>query len=108
MALLSRDDSLLLVVDMQPRFWGERLGAGDQRCAREATRRAAWLAATARALGVPAVVTEEDPAGNGPTDSAILAALPPDAPVLTKPVFGVADCPDIMAAIVPRAVARPC
>jgi nicotinamidase-related amidase len=99
MALLSRDDSLLLVIDMQPHFWGERLDAGDQGRAREATRRAAWLAATARALGVPAVLTEEDPAGNGPTDSAILAALPPDAPVLTKPVFGVADCPDIMAAI---------
>jgi hypothetical protein len=50
MALLSRDDSVLVVIDMQPRFWGERLGAGDRRCAQEAARRTAWLAAAARAL----------------------------------------------------------
>jgi len=98
-ALLSRDDSLLIVVDLQPRFWGDRLDAGDKRCAQEAAWRAAWLAATAHALGIPAVITEEDPERNGPTDEAVLAALRPGAPVLTKTVFGLADCPDIMAAI---------
>ena len=99
MALLSEDDSLLVVIDMQPRFWGDRLDAGDERCAQEATRRAAWLAAVASVLGIPAVVTEEDPQGNGPTDAAVRTALGPDAPVLTKAVFGLADCPDIMAAV---------
>jgi nicotinamidase-related amidase len=98
-ALLSRYDSLLVVIDMQPRFWGDRLDAGDQRCAQEATRRAAWLAAVASVLSIPAVVTEEDPQANGPTDEAILTALRPAAPVFTKAVFGLADCPDIMAAI---------
>jgi nicotinamidase-related amidase len=97
--LLARDDSLLVVIDLQPQFWAGRLNAGDMRCARDAARRAAWLAATARALGIPAVITEEDPERNGPTDGAVLAALQPDAPVFTKAVFGLADCPDIMEAI---------
>ena len=29
MPLISRDDSVLIVIDLQPAFWGERLAAGD-------------------------------------------------------------------------------
>ncbi|HEY1321033.1 MAG TPA: hypothetical protein VGF32_12330, partial [Streptosporangiaceae bacterium] len=90
MPLLSRDDSLLVVIDLQPRFWGDRLGADDLRRAGQAASRAAWLAAVASAWGIPAVITEEDPAGNGPTDEAVLTALRPHAPVFTKPVYGLA------------------
>ena len=54
----------------------------------------------ARVLGVPAVLTEEDPGRKGPTAAGILAAVGPDAPVFTKPVFGLAAGPDIMAALV--------
>src|SRR5215468_10621119 len=99
MPLIARDDSLLVVIDLQPRFWGGRLDAEDQRRAEEVAARVAWLAGVAGALGVPAVITEEDPERNGPTDEAVLAALRPKAPVFTKPVFGLADCPDIMEAI---------
>jgi nicotinamidase-related amidase len=99
MPLITREDSLLIVVDLQPRFWGDRLDADDLRRAREAAARAAWLAGVASALGVPAVITEEEPERGGPTDAAVLAALRPQAPVFTKPVFGLADCPDIMAAV---------
>lgn len=99
MPLIARADSLLVVVDLQPRFWGDRLGAEDVRHARNAAARAAWLAGAASALDVPAVITEEEPDHNGPTDAAVLAALRPAAPVFTKPVFGLADCPDIMEAI---------
>ena len=99
MPLVARDDSLLAVIDLQPRFWGERLDADDKRCAEEAARRAAWLAAAAHALGIPAVITEEDPEVNGPTDEAVLAPLRAGAPVFTKTVFGLADCPEIMAAV---------
>ena len=99
MPLIAREDSLLVVVDLQPRFWGDRLDADDLRRAEEAAARAAWLAGAASALGVPAVVTEEEPEQNGPTDAAVLAALRPAAPVFAKPVFGLADCPDIMGAI---------
>jgi nicotinamidase-related amidase len=99
MPLLARADSLLVVIDLQPRFWGDRLDADEQARATGAAARAAWLAAAANTLGVPAVITEEKPEDNGPTDAAALAALQPRAPVFAKPVFGVADCPDIMAAI---------
>jgi nicotinamidase-related amidase len=88
MPLVAREDSLLAVIDLQPRFWGERLDADDTRCAEEAARRAAWLAAAARALGIPAVITEEDPEKNGPTDEAVLAPLRASAPVFAETVFG--------------------
>jgi nicotinamidase-related amidase len=99
MPLVAREDSLLAVIDLQPRFWGERLDADDKRCAEQAARRAAWLAATARVLGIPAVITEEDPETNGPTDEAVLTPLQGSAPVLTKTVFGLAGCPEIMTAV---------
>jgi nicotinamidase-related amidase len=99
MPLISREDSLLIVVDLQTAFWGERLNASETASAVTAARRAAWLAAAATALGVPAVVTEEDREHNGPTDAAVLAALAPGTPVFAKPVFGLADCEDIMAAV---------
>ena len=99
MPLLDRDDSVLVVIDLQPRFWGGLLGAEDRRRALDAAARAAWLAAAATAWDIPAVVTEEAPDRNGPTDEAVLSGLPPGTPVFTKPVFGLAACPDIMAAI---------
>lgn len=99
MPLIEREDSLLVVIDLQPTFWGDALEAHDAERASDAARRAAWLAGAARVLGVPAVVTEEDPGRNGPTDAAVLAAAGPDAPVFTKPVFCLADCPEIMAAV---------
>lgn len=99
MPLVAREDSLLAVIDLQPGFWGQRLDADDKRRAEEAARRAAWLAAAAHALGIPAVITEEDPEANGPTDEAVLAALRASAPVFTKTVFGLASCPEIMAAV---------
>jgi hypothetical protein len=97
--LIARDDSLLAVVDLQPRFWGDRLDADDLRRAMDVAARAAWLAGVASALGIPAVITEEEPERGGPTDAAVLAAVRPVAPVFTKPVFGLAGCPDIMNAI---------
>jgi nicotinamidase-related amidase len=99
MPLIAREDCLLIVVDLQPRFWGDRLDADDAARATTAARRAAWLAGAAAALGIPAVVTEEDAERNGPTDNAVLAALPPGTPVFAKPVFGLADCPGIMLAV---------
>jgi nicotinamidase-related amidase len=99
MPLIARGDSLLVVIDLQPRFWGDRLDAEDLRRAEEVAARAAWLAGVASAVGVPAVITEEEPERNGPTDAAVLAALRPGAPIFTKPVFGLADCPDIMEAV---------
>ena len=93
--LLDVAEALLLVIDAQPSFYG---GAPAPAQA-DALARAAWLAGIAAALDVPAVVTEEHAARNGPTDPAILANLPAGTPVLAKAVFGAADQPDILASI---------
>lgn len=96
--LLDRADSALVVIDAQPSFYGaDRAGAAE--ALRAPLDRLAWLAGVATALGVPAVVTEEDAPRNGPTAAEILAALPATTPVLAKVVFGAADQPDILAAL---------
>ena len=93
--LLDVADSLLLVIDAQPAFYGRAPVPAQA----DVLARAAWLAGVATALGVPVVVTEEDAARNGPTDPAIIAALPAGTPILAKLVFGAADQRDILAAI---------
>jgi nicotinamidase-related amidase len=89
--LLDRGDAVLVVVDAQPGF----LSSGDSGVA----ARIAWLVRVAVALDVPIVVTEEQPERNGRTDAAIADVLPPGTPVLTKPVFGLADVPEILSAV---------
>ena len=41
MPLIERDESVLVVIDLQPRFWGDRLDAADQQGAADAAARAA-------------------------------------------------------------------
>jgi nicotinamidase-related amidase len=94
--LLDHDDSVLVVVDAQPGFL-----AGE---AESAVERMAWLVAVAAPLGIPVVVTEEEPERNGPTDARVTGRLSPGTPVLRKPTFGLAGTPEILAAI--RATGR--
>ena len=82
MALLDRDDSVLVVVDAQPGFLGDH--------ADSAVERMVWLVAVAARLGVPVVVTEEEPERNGATDARVAERLPTGTPVFTKPTFGLA------------------
>jgi len=96
MPLLDRDDSLLVVVDAQPGFLAAE--------AESAVERMAWLVAVAVQLGIPVVVTEEEPERNGATDARVAARLPAGAPVLTKPTFGLAGTPEILDAV--RATGR--
>jgi len=95
--LLSRDASLLVVIDAQPSFYGDP-GPPSPALA-ETLDRIAWIVAVAAALDVPVIVTEEDVARNGPTAAPILAAAPAGTSVFAKVVFGAADQPDILAAI---------
>ena len=91
MTLLDREDSVLVVVDAQPGF----LPAG----ADEAVVRMAWLVAVAAVLGIPVVVTEEEPERNGPTDPRVGDRLPAGAQTFTKPTFGLAASPEILEAV---------
>ncbi len=100
MSLISRQDSLLVVVDAQPGFFaGRALDAEDRRRTAIALERATWLVRVAARFEVPVVVTEEEPDRHGGTDGALLAALPADTPVLTKPTFGLAGTPAIVEAV---------
>lgn len=96
MPLLDRDDCVLVVVDAQPGF----LTAA----ARSTVERIAWLVAVAGRIDIPVVVTEEEPERNGSTDERIAAQLPAAAQVFTKPTFGLAGTPEILAAV--RAAGR--
>src|SRR5581483_1649945 len=71
-----------------PRGRGRRCGRS-HRVARRGRRR----------LGVPVVVTEEEPELHGATDERITAQLPTGASVFRKPTFGLAGTPEILAAI---------
>lgn len=83
------DDSVLIVIDAQPGFLPPD----------GVMARIAWLAGVATALGIPVLVTEEDAPRNGPTAPEILARAPAGTTALVKPVFGLADTPEILAAI---------
>src|SRR5262249_58515085 len=90
MALLDRDDSVLVVVDAQPGFLGTD--------AEPALERMVWLVAVAARLGVPVIVTEEEPERNGATDPRVAKLLPAGTPDLKKPTFGLVSTPAIVAA----------
>ena len=98
MPLLDRADSQLVVVDLQPGFYGPDADV-DRTAYAVAEARAAWLAGVAVALGVPVTVTEEDAERNGPTSNLVLDVLPVGSEPHAKVVFGLADQPDILAAV---------
>jgi nicotinamidase-related amidase len=94
--LLDVDDSVLCVIDVQPGF----LDKIDETGGREPfVQRVVWVAALASALGIPIVVTEEEPDRNGITLAEIVERLRDPTPRHTKQTFGLADVPEIMAAI---------
>jgi nicotinamidase-related amidase len=100
MALVVREDSVLVVVDAQPGFFRkEWFAEADTAAAQSALERASWLVAVAARLKIPVVVTEEEPERNGSTEALIAERLPPGAPVLRKGVFGLAGEPEIVAAV---------
>ena len=94
--LLEREDCVLIVVDVQPGFVAATEPAAN---AADVVARIAWLVRVAAALEVPIVVTEEQPDRNGPTEGVVREALPPGTRVFTKPVFGLADVPEIAEAV---------
>lgn len=99
MSLLDRDDSLLLVIDAQERFYGPDRADVDPHELHRSFDRAGWLVAAAGALDVPVIVTEEETAHNGTTDVRVAQHLPAAALVHDKRFFGAPDNPQIMAAV---------
>lgn len=80
---LDRDDTVLLVIDIQERL-GQAMDA-----ARLATlvKNTGILVQTAKTLAIPILVTEQYPKGLGPTVKAIAELLPNDATPVEKVAF---------------------
>jgi nicotinamidase-related amidase len=97
--LLDRHDSVLIVIDAQPGFY-RAPAAGDAAGVEAVVARIAWLTGVAGALGIPVVITEEDPSRNGPTAGQVLERVPAGSPrAFLKPAFGLAAVPEIVEAI---------
>jgi nicotinamidase-related amidase len=94
MPLIDRSETVLVVVDTQPGFFATN--EPEAAAATAAVEQALWLATIARLLEIPAVVTEEAPEREGATDPRLLERLAESTPVLTKPTFGLAECPEIV------------
>jgi nicotinamidase-related amidase len=91
--LLDADDCVLAVVDTQDGFL-RKLPAAE---AGDLVDRIRWLCRLARWLGVPVVVTEEEPERNGATADPIVAALAPGTARHPKPAFDLSAVPVILA-----------
>ena len=105
MGLIRREESLLLVIDVQEGFYPEARTDVDRKSFAQFIDRVAWVTGLADTLGVPVVVTEEEPEENGPTSPRVARRSPPGAQTFPKPVFAAGDNPPILAAI--EAAGRP-
>lgn len=90
---LNADESVLAVVDLQDGFL-RKLPEGESAAVVDRIR---WLCRLAEWLGVPVVVTEEEPERNGETAAPVVGALPARTIRHVKPVFDLAACPEILA-----------
>ena len=93
--LFQRDRCCLIVIDVQQYFLN-KLPAG---AVMPLVARIAWLVRVARGLRIPIIATAEDIAQNGSLVPALLAELSSDQTVFNKMIFGLADQPDISAAV---------
>jgi nicotinamidase-related amidase len=91
--LVDADDSVLIVIDTQPGFLRE---LGDE-TAKVVEDRIRWLGRVAAHLGVPAIVTEEEPDRNGPTSEVVLGTLPAGTARHPKSFFRLSAEPPIVA-----------
>src|SRR5436190_12528319 len=94
-ALIDVDDSVLIVIDVQPPFL-DKLPREDSQLLRN---RICWLIGVAGWLRVPLVVTAEDIAREGGVDSQVMRAMPATVQVHNKMVFDLAADPAILTAV---------
>jgi nicotinamidase-related amidase len=93
MPLIDADDTIFLVIDTQPGF----VRKVESTIGEETVDRIRWLVRVANGLGIPLVVTEEEPDRNGRTVDRIDALISSGVIRHTKPAFGLAACPPILA-----------
>lgn len=94
-ALLAVEDSVLIVIDVQPPFLA-KLPEAERG---SLLQRIGWLSGVAAWLAVPIIVRAEATAALGGIEAQLVRALPPDTPVHTKLSFGLTGEPSILAAV---------
>ncbi|MFE4860021.1 isochorismatase family protein [Streptomyces sp. NPDC056670] len=99
MPLIDRDDCALVIIDVQSDFYPPTRLDVDRPRFHEMVRRIVWITSVADRLGIPVVVTEEDPDTSGRTVPEIRDALPAKAVTLPKNAFAVWDNPQIADAL---------
>jgi len=85
-SLLDVNDSLLIVIDIQPSFVKKEAKDGNNAL----LQRMCWVIEVANWLHVPLVVTAEDIPHNGSVSDEIAELLPPDTRIHNKMTFGLA------------------
>ena len=93
--LIDRDDSVLVVIDVQKAFVG-KLDAGEKK---DLLARIRFMVLAAKHFGIPLVVTCEDIPNLGLTVPAVRDVLPDGQIEHNKMIFGLCDNPEIMTAV---------
>jgi hypothetical protein len=94
-SILDINDSLLIVIDIQPSFVKKENKAETN----PLLQRMCWVIKVANWLNVPLVVTAEDIPNTGTICEEVAQLLPPSTKVYNKLTFGLAAQPEILEAV---------
>ena len=94
-SLLDVNDSLLIVIDIQPSFV-KKENSEDHN---PLLQRMCWIIKVANWLNLPLVVTAEDIPNSGNISDEVAQVLPQDTKIYNKMIFGLAAQSDILAAV---------
>ncbi|MFZ5902550.1 MAG: isochorismatase family protein [Chloroflexota bacterium] len=93
-SLLVADDSLLVVVDVQSAFLNKLSIQENERL----LNKICWIVRLSQWRQIPIIITAEE-LTKQPLADKLTQILPPNMPIYNKMVFGLADQPDIFAAV---------
>jgi nicotinamidase-related amidase len=94
-SLLEVNDSLLIVIDIQPHFVKKE----SKHEHNPLLQRMCWVIKVANWLGVPLMVTAEDIPRTGSVSEEVAECLPPATKIYNKMTFSLAAQPDILEAV---------
>ena len=94
-SLIDSEDSLLIVIDVQPSFVSKETENGNQ----SLLQRICWVIKVANWLHVPLIVTAEDILVIGNISDEVSEILPPDTKIYNKIIFSLAAQSDILEAV---------
>jgi len=94
-SLLEVNDSLLIVIDIQPSFVKKENPAENN----PLLQRMCWVIKVANWLNIPLIVTAEDILHSGHIAEEVAQVLPPHTKIYNKVIFGLAAQNDILEAV---------